>query len=77
MNILVAFQRIIHLIHDYRILLSKYIIASGVDLEMEINVLGKEISSLSVADRKAQQAEQDYKIQLLLISEKLNSTEVR
>ena len=44
---------------------------------MEINVLGKEISSLSVADRKAQQAEQDYKIQLQLISEKLNSTEVR
>ena len=44
---------------------------------MEINVIGKEISSLTVADRKAQQAEKDYIVQLQIISEKLNSTDVR
>ena len=48
-----------------------------VDIEKEIDILGKEITSLTVADRNAQKAEEVYKIQLSIISEKLNSTEVR
>ena len=46
-------------------------------MEKEIDILGKEITSLTVADRNAQKAEEVYKIQLSIISEKLNSTQVR
>ena len=67
----------IYAIYLLGISLIKWFNLPVVDIEKEIDILGKEITSLTVADRNAQKAEEVYKIQLSIISEKLNSTEVR
>ena len=67
----------IYAIYLLGISLIKWFNLPVVDIEKEIDILGKEITSLTVADRNAQKAKELYKIQLSIISEKLNSTEVR